>query len=116
MASKRQKSKREKMEHSGNRRCKFKGCNRKQYDSKTTPMYLESEGESWPDDVKQRPICFRHWLFQVAMEEGPPVVIPALMAIAIGLWWSPLWGAALISFVVLSECYNKLIKGEWRRR
>lgn len=99
----------------GDAHCQMKGCTRPQYKSKTAAMYRESQGEEWPDDVQQHPICRRHWALEVALKEGLPLVFIMAVALAIGLWYRPLLGGIVLIPVLLVEAYDKLIKNDWRR-
>lgn len=46
--------------------CQMRSCNRSASGRYTRKMYAEEDGEEWPDDVSERPICWYHnWLLKV---------------------------------------------------
>lgn len=43
--------------------CQMRGCGRSASGRYTRSMYSAEDGEEWPEDVSERPICwFHHWL------------------------------------------------------
>lgn len=61
--------------------CQIHGCTRSASGRYTRPMFAASEGEEWPDDVSQRPVCWVHyWL-----EEGGKAAI--MGGTAVVMFW-----------------------------
>lgn len=50
--------------------CQMSGCARPASGDYTRRMYSAKNDEEWPDDVSERPICRRHWLFEKLLEHG----------------------------------------------
>lgn len=48
--------------------CQMLHCERPASGQYTRRMYASSEGEEWPDDVSERPICWRHHWFEELMK------------------------------------------------
>jgi hypothetical protein len=40
--------------------CQCRGCERSASGRYTRPMYAAEDGETWPEDVCPRPVCWRH--------------------------------------------------------
>ena len=50
--------------------CQIRGCHRSATGRYTRRMYDAQAGEEWPDDVCDRPVCWRHWFIEEAVRYG----------------------------------------------
>lgn len=75
--------------------CQMGGCDRPATGNFTTTMYAASEGEEWPDDVSERPICWYHHVLDKVVEGGTIGLLFGL-TVAAGAWITGATNAAYI--------------------
>lgn len=75
--------------------CQMAGCDRPATGNFTTRMYASIEGEEWPDDVSERPICWYHHVLDLAVIGGTAGLLFGL-AVAAGAWLTGATDAAYI--------------------
>ena len=94
----------------------MKGCDRGATGNFTRRMYSSDEGENWPDDVSERPICWYHHVLMESVKAGTAAGMFGLI-VGVAAWLTDAESvfyfyttAALLAGLLLSEATRRLRK------